>query len=91
MTERKLGILKSFTSLDADISLPSVEQFDVQTMDSPDIFITALGFEERVLKIPELIANAWVNHNVKSVVAILGEYTTNVNDNETIAKYKKST
>jgi hypothetical protein len=60
--------------------LPSILPFDV-TKDArgDDLFLAALGFEERCLWIPELLAQG---NNYKTNRAIYFEYTINRNENE---------
>lgn len=69
--------------LDAVLScLPEVKQWDECTIPSTDIFITALGFEDRVLHVPKIFANAATQANIKQIpLTVLGRYLTNLSDN----------
>lgn len=62
--------------------LPKIEPLDVESDllgKEDDLFLGALGFEDRCLSIPELIAKT---KRYKCTEAIYFEYATNVNDNE---------
>src|SRR5713101_6557507 len=61
--------------------LPSILPFDVTNDPArkDDLFLVALGFEERCLWIPELLAQG---RNYNASRAIYFEYSINQNDNE---------
>lgn len=61
---------------------PEVRQWDESTISSTDIFITALGFEDRALHVPRIFANAATQSNINRIpLTVLGRYSTNLNDN----------
>lgn len=68
--------------IDVLSQLPDVKRLDVErdlNVREEDLFLCALGFEDRCLSIPELIAMAG---KYKCREAIYFEYSTNLNDNE---------
>jgi len=74
--------LRQVELIDVLSQLPEIEPLDVERdlLGKEDgLFLCALGFEDRCLSIPELIAKA---KGYKCTEAIYFEYATNVNDNE---------
>jgi hypothetical protein len=62
--------------------LPEVKQWDESTIPTTDIFITALGFENRVLHVPKIFANAATQTTINRIpLTVLGRYLTNLSDN----------
>lgn len=66
---------------DVNQDLPSVQPF-VRTARTVDVYICALGFEDRVLAIPTLMVDSQREEAYRVSKAICCTYTTNFQDNE---------
>jgi len=78
MNDRKIFIVRTVATADCLIDLPVLERY--APTDQPiDLFVTAKGFEERVLAFPQRLADEGC---VVARAILVGGYRTNLSDNE---------
>ncbi|CAJ0681542.1 hypothetical protein [Ralstonia mannitolilytica] len=78
MTDKQ-AFVKRICFDDVQVSLPEVEPWDGDEV-SPDLLISALGFEDRASAIPQLFAERLPQGG--AAIALLGCYDINTQDNE---------
>ncbi len=78
MSERKTFIVRTVTAADCLLDLPALEPY-VPFNQPIDLFVTAKGFEDRVIAFPRCLSEEGrrINHSI-----LVGIYRTNPADNE---------
>lgn len=78
----KQAILQRINYLDIENELPEVQILSASDDIPMDIFISSLGFEERVLAVPKILAENKSLKAERGPIALVCLYRTNKNENE---------